>query len=78
MITKCQDEISDHHSTDHSVLWERDIALYVWQESPNDVSRADSCTAPHQQESGLALKACACTPAVQRYNGKCDMIMCIC
>ena len=65
IITKSQDEISDRNATDPSVLWERDIAMYVWHESPNDVPKTDSAV-PNDQESGLALKARACTPAVQR------------
>ena len=65
MITKSQDDISVHNTTDLSVLWEKDIAMYVWHESPNDVPKTES-TVPHEQDSGLALKARACTPAVQR------------
>lgn len=65
MITKSQDDISDRNTADLAVLWERDIAMYVWHESQNDVPRTES-TLPHEQDSGLTLKARACTPAVQR------------
>ncbi|XP_068741346.1 conserved oligomeric Golgi complex subunit 1-like isoform X2 [Montipora capricornis] len=66
MITKSQDDISDRHAVDHAVLWERDIVMYVWHESPNDVPRPVDSNLPHEQDSGLSLKARACTPAVQR------------
>jgi len=73
MITKSQDDISDSDTsaTDAAVLWERDIAQYVWQESPNDVPKpmwgSQKKGATHcEQESGLTLKAHVCTPAVQR------------
>ncbi|XP_020608067.1 conserved oligomeric Golgi complex subunit 1-like isoform X2 [Orbicella faveolata] len=73
MITKSQDDISDSDTsaTDAAVLWERDIAQYVWQESPNDVPKpmwgSQKKGATHcEQESGLTLKARVCTPAVQR------------
>ena len=66
MITKSQDDITDRKATDPAVLWERDIALYVWHESPNDVAGRTDGSVPHQQHSGLVLKARACTPAVQR------------
>lgn len=66
MITKSQDEISEIYSVDLDVLWERDIAMYVWHESPNDVPRSADSTLPYELDSGLALKARACTPAVQR------------
>ena len=73
MITKSQDDISDSNTctTDTAVLWERDIAQYVWQESPNDVLKtmwgSQRKGATHcEQESGLTLKAHVCTPAVQR------------
>ena len=73
MITKSQDDISDSNTsaTDAAVLWERDIAQYVWQESPNDVPKtmwgSQKKAATHcEQESGLTLKARVCTPAVQR------------
>nr|XP_058952613.1 conserved oligomeric Golgi complex subunit 1-like [Pocillopora verrucosa] len=73
MITNTLDEISDHNTnTDLNVLWERDIAMYVWQECSNDVPRTvwrgsqTNNAANNEQESGLALKARVCTPAVQR------------
>lgn len=73
MITKSQDDISDSHTsaTDAAVLWERDIAQYVWQESPNDVPKTmwgsqNKSVIRHEQECGLTLKARVCTPAVQR------------
>ncbi|XP_015773605.1 PREDICTED: conserved oligomeric Golgi complex subunit 1-like isoform X1 [Acropora digitifera] len=66
VITKSQDEISEIYSVDLDVLWERDIAMYVWHESPNDVPRSADSTLPYELDSGLALKARACTPAVQR------------
>ena len=73
MITTTLDEISDHNTnTDLNVLWERDIAMYVWQECSNDVPRTvwrgsqTNNAANNEQESGLALKARVCTPAVQR------------
>lgn len=73
MITKSQDDISDYNTsaTDVAVLWERDIAQYVWQESPNDVPKTmwglrKNSELHCEQESGLTLKARVCTPAVQR------------
>ncbi|XP_022785211.1 conserved oligomeric Golgi complex subunit 1-like isoform X1 [Stylophora pistillata] len=74
MITNTLDEISYHNATntDLNVLWERDIAMYVWQECPSDVPRTFwrgtqiNTAANNEQESGLALKARVCTPAVQR------------
>ncbi|CAH3019344.1 unnamed protein product [Porites evermanni] len=66
LITKAQSDISDCNVTVPSVLWERDIAVYVWHESPNDVPRTDSAVL-NEQDSGLTLKARACTPVVQRF-----------
>lgn len=73
MITKSQDDISDliTTATDIGVFWERDIAMYVWQETANDVPRTmwgsqKNSAVKHEQESGLTLKARVCTPAVQR------------
>lgn len=73
MITKSQDDISNPNTTttDNGALWERDIAMYVWQESANDVPRTmwgsqKNSAVHHEQESGLTLKARVCTPAVQR------------
>lgn len=66
MITKSQDEISEIHPVDPDALWEKDIAMYVWHESPNDVLRSADSTSAHELDGGLARKARACTPAVQR------------
>lgn len=73
MLIKSQNDISDHNTpaTDLGVLWERDIAMYVWQESANDIPRTmqgsqENSVAHHEQESGLSLKARVCTPAIQR------------
>ena len=71
MITKSQDDIADLRITDPGVLWERDIAAYLWHESANDVPTSmwethSNGGAYRVKDSGLALKARACTPAVQR------------
>ena len=65
LIIKAQSDISDCNVTVPTVLWERDIAVYLWHESPNDVPRTDSAVL-NEQDSGLTLKARACTPVVQR------------
>ena len=74
IITKTEEDFSDPHITDNSVLWETDIAEYMWHESPSDIPAASllgtrglSTSAQGPEAGGLALKARACTPAVQRY-----------
>lgn len=72
MITKSHEDFSDPNTTDTVVLWERDIASYVWHESPHDVPLSamwtpqKNLTAPRKAGGGLTLKAQAYTPATQK------------
>lgn len=57
---------------DPSVLWERDVSLYVWQESSSDLParsgrQFESETNTAQNEGGLSYKTKACTPVIQGY-----------
>ena len=56
---------------DRSVLWERDLSLYVWHECSTDLPSKAGWTGKHNEgdvmhvDGGLSLKSKACTPVVQ-------------
>lgn len=69
--TKALDDLALKGSKrDPSVLWERDLSLYVWHESSGDLpaktGKQSENEATRNEGGGLSFKTKACTPVIQR------------
>ncbi|XP_046839334.1 conserved oligomeric Golgi complex subunit 1-like isoform X2 [Xenia sp. Carnegie-2017] len=61
--------VNQKSQSDRSVLWERDVSLYVWHENSSDLSSKNVKQLDNEastfNESGLTFKTKACTPVIQ-------------
>ena len=74
---KALDDLSS--KPDRSVLWERDLSLYVWHESSTDLpanTRKQFENGNARNEGGLSYKTKACTPVIQGYVVSVSLRLC--